>query len=100
MGFSLVAVVDSGYHEKRLLNYLFDANRRDAHNLLERPVENDTEPLEVLFKATLQQIIDVVSIQRNGTGRGMNYDCLRLLFFCKGAVRLANILGGISALSI
>lgn len=60
--FSLFPEVFAGYHEKRLLNHLFDVTRRDAHNLLERPVENDTEPLEVLFKATLQQVIDVVSL--------------------------------------
>ncbi|XP_024947816.1 acetylcholine receptor subunit alpha-type acr-16 isoform X6 [Cephus cinctus] len=43
-----------GQHEKRLLNYLL-AN----YNTLERPVANESEPLEVRFGITLQQIIDV-----------------------------------------
>ncbi|XP_048513511.1 neuronal acetylcholine receptor subunit alpha-7 isoform X15 [Athalia rosae] len=43
-----------GYHEKRLLNHLL-AN----YNTLERPVANESEPLEVKFGLTLQQIIDV-----------------------------------------
>lgn len=46
-----------GYHEKRLLNHLLN-----NYNLLERPVANESEPLEVKFGLTLQQIIDVVSI--------------------------------------
>lgn len=45
-----------GYHEKRLLNHLLN-----NYNLLERPVANESEPLEVRFGLTLQQIIDVVS---------------------------------------
>ncbi|KAL6254405.1 hypothetical protein P5V15_014453 [Pogonomyrmex californicus] len=45
-----------GRHEKRLLNHLL-AN----YNNLERPVANESEPLEVKFGITLQQIIDVVS---------------------------------------
>ncbi|XP_025075030.1 acetylcholine receptor subunit alpha-type acr-16 [Pogonomyrmex barbatus] len=43
-----------GRHEKRLLNHLL-AN----YNNLERPVANESEPLEVKFGITLQQIIDV-----------------------------------------
>ncbi|KYM81935.1 Acetylcholine receptor subunit alpha-type acr-16 [Atta colombica] len=43
-----------GRHEKRLLNHLL-AN----YNTLERPVANESEPLEVRFGITLQQIIDV-----------------------------------------
>ncbi|XP_066596793.1 neuronal acetylcholine receptor subunit alpha-7 [Prorops nasuta] len=43
-----------GKHEKRLLNNLL-AN----YNTLERPVANESEPLEVKFGITLQQIIDV-----------------------------------------
>ncbi|TGZ49304.1 Uncharacterized protein DBV15_03070 [Temnothorax longispinosus] len=43
-----------GRHEKRLLNHLL-AN----YNTLERPVANESEPLEVKFGITLQQIIDV-----------------------------------------
>ncbi|XP_023287757.1 neuronal acetylcholine receptor subunit alpha-7 [Orussus abietinus] len=43
-----------GYHEKRLLNSLLA-----SYNTLERPVANESEPLEVKFGITLQQIIDV-----------------------------------------
>lgn len=46
-----------GPHEKRLLNNLLA-----PYNILERPVANESEPLEVKFGLTLQQIIDVVSI--------------------------------------
>lgn len=45
-----------GHHEKRLLNNLLS-----NYNTLERPVANESEPLEVKFGITLQQIIDVVS---------------------------------------
>lgn len=55
---SLYQISDSlqGYHEKRLLNSLLL-----NYNLLERPVANESDPLEVKFGLTLQQIIDVVS---------------------------------------
>ncbi|XP_033334149.1 nicotinic acetylcholine receptor alpha6 isoform X1 [Megalopta genalis] len=43
-----------GRHEKRLLNELLS-----SYNTLERPVANESEPLEVKFGITLQQIIDV-----------------------------------------
>ncbi|XP_033176930.1 neuronal acetylcholine receptor subunit alpha-7 isoform X3 [Bombus vosnesenskii] len=43
-----------GRHEKRLLNELLS-----SYNTLERPVANESEPLEVRFGITLQQIIDV-----------------------------------------
>ncbi|XP_043260896.1 neuronal acetylcholine receptor subunit alpha-7 isoform X1 [Colletes gigas] len=43
-----------GPHEKRLLNKLLS-----GYNTLERPVANESEPLEVKFGITLQQIIDV-----------------------------------------
>lgn len=46
-----------GPHEKRLLNNLLG-----PYNILERPVANESESLEVKFGLTLQQIIDVVSI--------------------------------------
>ncbi|XP_050519639.1 neuronal acetylcholine receptor subunit alpha-7 isoform X2 [Diabrotica virgifera virgifera] len=45
---------ESGPHEKLLLNNLLA-----AYNVLERPVANESEPLEVKFGLTLQQIIDV-----------------------------------------
>jgi len=48
-----------GPHEKRLLNHLLS-----TYNTLERPVANESEPLEVKFGLTLQQIIDVVSGRR------------------------------------
>ncbi|XP_076261061.1 nicotinic acetylcholine receptor alpha6 isoform X5 [Rhynchophorus ferrugineus] len=43
-----------GPHEKRLLTMLLE-----SYNVLERPVANESEPLEVKFGLTLQQIIDV-----------------------------------------
>ncbi|OAD56431.1 Neuronal acetylcholine receptor subunit alpha-7 [Eufriesea mexicana] len=43
-----------GPHEKRLLNELLS-----SYNTLERPVANESEPLQVRFGITLQQIIDV-----------------------------------------
>ncbi|XP_076641331.1 nicotinic acetylcholine receptor alpha6 [Halictus rubicundus] len=43
-----------GPHEKRLLNALLS-----TYNTLERPVANESQPLEVKFGITLQQIIDV-----------------------------------------
>ncbi|XP_074649612.1 neuronal acetylcholine receptor subunit alpha-7-like isoform X2 [Tubulanus polymorphus] len=45
-----------GPYEKALLEYLFVTNK---YNILERPAANDSEPLEVQLKLTLQQIIDV-----------------------------------------
>ncbi|KYN41833.1 Neuronal acetylcholine receptor subunit alpha-7 [Trachymyrmex septentrionalis] len=54
MHFSIFYESLCGRHEKRLLNHLL-AN----YNTLERPVANESEPLEVRFGITLQQIIDV-----------------------------------------
>lgn len=45
-------------HEKRLLNNLLA-----TYNTLERPVANESDPLVVKFGLTLQQIIDVVSVE-------------------------------------
>ena len=45
-----------GPHEKRLLHHLLD-----KYNTLERPVANESEPIQVSFGITLMQIIDVVS---------------------------------------
>jgi hypothetical protein len=55
---SLWCVAESlqGAHERKLLNDLLA-----TYNTLERPVANESEPLEVKFGLTLQQIIDVVS---------------------------------------
>ncbi|XP_043483930.1 neuronal acetylcholine receptor subunit alpha-7-like [Leptopilina heterotoma] len=47
-------LVSGGYHEKKLLNDLLD-----AYNVLERPVGNESEPLQLSFGLTLMQIIDV-----------------------------------------
>lgn len=44
-----------GPHEKRLLNDLLD-----PYNTLERPVANESEPLQLSFGLMLMQIIDVV----------------------------------------
>ncbi|EDS36228.1 conserved hypothetical protein [Culex quinquefasciatus] len=46
----------AGYHEKRLLHDLLD-----TYNTLERPVVNESDPLQLSFGLTLMQIIDVVS---------------------------------------
>nr|XP_032528401.1 neuronal acetylcholine receptor subunit alpha-7 isoform X4 [Danaus plexippus plexippus] len=51
---ALIPVSEQGPHEKRLLNALLN-----SYNTLERPVANESEPLEVKFGLTLQQIIDV-----------------------------------------
>lgn len=54
--FRLFAVCRSGPHEKRLLHHLLD-----TYNVLERPVVNESDPLQLSFGLTLMQIIDVVS---------------------------------------
>lgn len=46
-----------GPHEKRLLHTLLD-----HYNVLERPVANESDPLQLSFGLTLMQIIDVVSL--------------------------------------
>jgi len=43
-----------GPHEKRLLNHLLN-----NYNVLERPVANESEPIQISFGITLMQIIDV-----------------------------------------
>ncbi|VDP46392.1 unnamed protein product [Schistosoma curassoni] len=53
-------IVLSGLYEKRLLKYLFDSSRPDAHNPIERPSANDTETLNVSVKFFLNQVMDVV----------------------------------------
>lgn len=53
---SLVAACSAGPHEKRLLHALLD-----NYNSLERPVVNESDPLQLSFGLTLMQIIDVVS---------------------------------------
>lgn len=52
-----ITVCLAGYHEKRLLHDLLD-----PYNTLERPVLNESDPLQLSFGLTLMQIIDVVSI--------------------------------------
>lgn len=49
-----------GMHEKRLLHSLLD-----HYNVLERPVVNESDPLQLSFGLTLMQIIDVVSTDTN-----------------------------------
>lgn len=46
-----------GKYERQLLDDLLN-----DYNPLERPVSNESDPLEVTFGITLQQIIDVVRI--------------------------------------
>lgn len=53
--FSLTGI-NAGSHEKRLLHHLLD-----QYNVLERPVANESDPLQLSFGLTLMQIIDVVS---------------------------------------
>ena len=45
-----------GPYEKKLLHHLLD-----KYNVLERPVSNESEPIQISFGITLMQIIDVVS---------------------------------------
>lgn len=54
----ILAGVHAGSHEKRLLHHLLD-----QYNVLERPVANESDPLQLSFGLTLMQIIDVVSIK-------------------------------------
>jgi hypothetical protein len=55
-----IIVLDSleGPHERRLLKDLLS-----NYQVLERPVANESEPILVSFGLTLQQIIDVVSLE-------------------------------------
>lgn len=53
---SFFTVCLAGYNEKRLLHDLLD-----TYNTLERPVLNESDPLQLSFGLTLMQIIDVVS---------------------------------------
>merc|ERR1712061_909562 len=52
--------VQSGPEERRLINDLLD-----RYQTLERPVFNESEPLNLKFGLTLQQIIDV-ELKENG----------------------------------
>ena len=45
-----------GPYEKKLLHHLLD-----KYNVLERPVSNESEPIQISFGITLMQIIDVVT---------------------------------------
>ena len=56
--FSFSVGAQSGSNERRLLNDLLE-----YYNMLERPVFNDSEAINLTFGLTLQQIIDVVSQQ-------------------------------------
>lgn len=51
---SLPNETSGGYNEKRLLHKLLD-----HYNVLERPVVNESDPLQLSFGLTLMQIIDV-----------------------------------------
>lgn len=62
---AVIAESCQGPHEKRLLNNLLS-----SYNTLERPVANESEPLEVKFGLTLQQIIDVVSFSFLESAKG------------------------------
>ncbi|VEL40375.1 unnamed protein product [Protopolystoma xenopodis] len=55
-----MALAVASLDEKRLLSYLFNTSRADAHNILERPV-NDERLYSVLqMKVFLCQIVDLV----------------------------------------
>jgi hypothetical protein len=54
--FALLAACSAGSNEKRLLHDLLD-----SYNTLERPVVNESDPLQLSFGLTLMQIINVVS---------------------------------------
>ena len=60
--YSSLADCEGGYHEKRLLHDLLD-----TYNILERPVVNESDPLQLSFGLTLMQIIDVVRIDGEET---------------------------------
>jgi hypothetical protein len=49
----------AGSHQKRLLEKLFR-----NHNVLERPVENESDTLTVSLGLAIQQIVNVVSISQ------------------------------------
>lgn len=51
----LFTETSAGHNEKRLLHHLLD-----HYNVLERPVANESDPLQLSFGLTLMQIIDVV----------------------------------------
>lgn len=59
----ILAGIHAGSHEKRLLHHLLD-----QYNVLERPVANESDPLQLSFGLTLMQIIDVVSIKWGNVG--------------------------------
>lgn len=61
LSFFLFAAVYGGPHERRLLNDLLS-----NYQVLERPVSNESDVLNVTFSLTLQQVIDVVCV---GGGR-------------------------------
>ena len=71
----LFSDVQGGPHERRLLNDLLE-----HYNTLERPVYNESEPLQLLFGLTLQQIIDVVSFCSQGDTACFQLYILNLLF--------------------
>lgn len=52
----IISVCVGGVNEKKLL-----ADLLDPYNTLERPVVNESDPLQLSFGLTLMQIIDVVS---------------------------------------
>ena len=74
--------VFGGPHERRLLNDLME-----HYNTLERPVYNESEPLQLLFGLTLQQIIDVVSMEHSilvGSPPKYYLLCIQYLYdYCK-----------------
>uniref|UniRef100_A0A182J1W0 Neurotransmitter-gated ion-channel ligand-binding domain-containing protein n=1 Tax=Anopheles atroparvus TaxID=41427 RepID=A0A182J1W0_ANOAO len=59
VGVEMEHVIEAGYHEKRLLHHLLD-----NYNVLERPVVNESDPLQLSFGLTLMQIIDVQQQQQ------------------------------------
>lgn len=62
---------EGGYHEKRLLHDLLD-----TYNVLERPVVNESDPLQLSFGLTLMQIIDVVRMPQLFGDQIGGYHCM------------------------
>lgn len=53
---SSTGLIFGGRHEERLIHDIFE---KRGYNELARPVENESDPLEVSFGLSLQQIVDV-----------------------------------------
>ncbi|CAL8072294.1 unnamed protein product [Calicophoron daubneyi] len=57
--FVTIETAHAGPHQKRLLGYVFNQSRWDAHNPLERPTTIEGKPVKVYLKVFLNQIMDM-----------------------------------------